>query len=71
MKAVYLTEHGDTDVLTYGDLPEPEGARTTSKCAWRLRPEPLDSTRARAARHTHTLQWPHVWAETSPATWSR
>ena len=24
LKAVYLTEHGDTDVLTYGDLPEPE-----------------------------------------------
>ena len=24
MKAVYLTEHGGTDVLTYGDLPEPE-----------------------------------------------
>ena len=24
MKAVYLTEHGGTDVLTYGELPEPE-----------------------------------------------
>ena len=24
MKAVYLTEHGGTDVLTYGDLPEPQ-----------------------------------------------
>ena len=24
MKAVYITEHGGTDVLTYGDLPEPE-----------------------------------------------
>ncbi len=24
MKAVYMTEHGGTDVLTYGDLPEPE-----------------------------------------------
>lgn len=24
MKAVYLTEHGGTEVLTYGDLPEPE-----------------------------------------------
>ena len=24
MKAVYITEHGGTDALTYGDLPEPE-----------------------------------------------
>ncbi|MCH8187053.1 MAG: hypothetical protein IH862_13250, partial [Chloroflexi bacterium] len=24
MKAVYITEHGGVDVLTYGDLPEPE-----------------------------------------------
>ena len=24
MKAVYLTEHGGTDVFTYGELPEPE-----------------------------------------------
>ena len=24
MKAVYMTEHGDTDVLQYGDMPEPE-----------------------------------------------
>lgn len=24
MKAVYITEHGGADVLTYGDLPEPE-----------------------------------------------
>ena len=24
MKAVYMTEHGGTDVLQYGDLPEPE-----------------------------------------------
>ena len=24
MKAVYLTEHGGTEVLTYGELPEPE-----------------------------------------------
>ena len=24
MKAVYLTEHGGTDVLQYGDMPEPE-----------------------------------------------
>ncbi|MCI0840413.1 MAG: zinc-binding dehydrogenase [Chloroflexi bacterium] len=24
MKAVYITEHGDVDVLTYGDVPEPE-----------------------------------------------
>lgn len=24
MKAVYLTEHGGVDVLTYGDLPEPQ-----------------------------------------------
>ncbi len=24
MKAVYITEHGGTDVLTYGDLPEPK-----------------------------------------------
>ncbi len=24
MKAVYITEHGEADVLTYGDLPEPE-----------------------------------------------
>ncbi len=24
MKAVYITEHGGLDVLTYGDLPEPE-----------------------------------------------
>ena len=23
MKAVYITEHGGTKVLTYGDLPEP------------------------------------------------
>ena len=23
MKAVYITEHGGSDVLTYGDLPEP------------------------------------------------
>ncbi len=24
MKAVYMTEHGDADVLQYGDMPEPE-----------------------------------------------
>ena len=24
MKAVFMTEHGDTDVLQYGDMPEPE-----------------------------------------------
>ena len=24
MKAVYITEHGDTEVLTYGDLPDPD-----------------------------------------------
>ena len=24
MKAVYITEHGGTEALTYGDLPEPE-----------------------------------------------
>ena len=24
MKAVYVTEHGGIEVLTYGDLPEPD-----------------------------------------------
>jgi NADPH:quinone reductase-like Zn-dependent oxidoreductase len=31
MKAVYITEHGTTDVLTYGELPEPDIGPTDVK----------------------------------------
>ena len=62
MKAVYLTEHGGTDVLTYGDLPDPEPGPNDVKvrvraCALNR----LDVYTRQGARGTHIrFKGPHV-----------
>ena len=71
MKAVYFTEHGGSDVLTYGDLPEPDFGPNDVKV--RVRACALNRldvfTRLGVRGHAPgAVRARTSWAATSPAT---